>query len=179
MYSKVKVAGHPLHPMIVGLPVTLYAVALVCFAAHALGASAFWFRAAVYANVAGVITAFAAAVPGFIDWALGIPSTSPAKATGLSHMAFNVGALIAFLLNALLQWSHRLDANPPVGLSVALPLIGVLLTGAAGFLGWKLVQTHHVGVDLTPAQEQLEPRSVTRIETHGPETHAGHGHPVS
>jgi uncharacterized membrane protein len=174
MYSKVKVAGHPVHPMVVGLPVTLYATALVCFAAYALGATAFWFRVGVYANVAGVITALAAAVPGFIDWALGIPSTSPAKATGLSHMACNVGALILFVSNALLQWGHRLDASPPVGLSVVLPLLGVLLTVAAGFLGWKLVQTHHVGVDLTPEQERLEPRAAPRIETH-----AGHGHPVS
>jgi uncharacterized membrane protein len=29
MYSKVKIAGHPVHPMLVGFPVTLYTVTLV------------------------------------------------------------------------------------------------------------------------------------------------------
>jgi uncharacterized membrane protein len=174
MYSKVKFAGHPLHPMIVGFPITFYLVAFVCFAMHALGWSAFWFRAGVYANLAGVLSAIAAAIPGFIDWGLGIPSSSRAKATGTSHMAFNVGALLLFALNVALQWRHRLEGDPPVGVSVALTILGVALTFAAGFLGWKLVQEHHVGVDLTPEQERLEPR----VETHGPRFHPGHGQPV-
>ena len=175
MYSKVKIAGHPLHPMLVGFPVTLYAVTLGCFAAYALGADAFWFRVGAYANLAGVILAAVAAVPGFIDWALGVPTGSPAKATGLAHMAFNVLALLAFGGNLLLQWPQRLFPEPRVGLSVVLPALGVLLTLAAGYLGWKMVQKHHVGVDLTPEQERLEPRASPRTERHDPAPHAGHG----
>ena len=166
MYSKIKIAGHPVHPMLVGLPVTLYIATLACFAAYALGADLFWFRVAVFANLAAVITAVVAALPGFVDW-LGIPAGTPAKATGTTHMALNVGALLAFTANLFLQWGHRADLVPRVGLSVVLPLIGVLLTAAAGFLGWKLVQTHHVGVDLTPEQERLEPRPIPPVERPG------------
>src|SRR5882672_1656426 len=36
MYSKVKLSGHPLHPMLVGLPVTFYLVTLASFGAYAL-----------------------------------------------------------------------------------------------------------------------------------------------
>jgi uncharacterized membrane protein len=171
MYSKVKVAGHPLHPMLVGLPVTLYLATLVCFAAAALGADPFWYRVAVYANLAGVVTAAVAAVPGFIDWAFGVPRGTPAKATGLAHMAFNVLALAAFAANLFLTWRHRFDPLPPVGLSVLLPGVGVVLTAAAGFLGWKMVQTHHVGVDLTPEQERLEPPAPVRPESPGTQHH--------
>jgi uncharacterized membrane protein len=175
MYSKVKVAGHPLHPMLVGFPVTLYAVTLGCFAAYALGAEPFWFRVGAYANLAGVCLAAVAAVPGFVDWAFGVPTGSPAKATGLAHMACNVLALLVFAANLWLQFPLRLDPAPPVGLSVVLPGVGVLLTLAAGYLGWKMVQTHHVGVDLTPEQERLEPRASPRVERHDPATHPGHG----
>lgn len=176
MYSKVKVAGHPLHPMLVGFPVTLYTVTLACFGAYALGAPPFWFTVAVYANLAGVILAAVAAVPGFIDWAFGVPTGSPAKATGMAHMAYNVGALLVFALNVVLQWPHRAELVPPVGLSVVLPALGVVLTIVAGYLGWKMVQTHHVGIDLTPEQERLEPRANPRVQREGPGAHgADHG----
>jgi len=179
MYSKIRIAGHPLHPMLVGFPVTLYTASLVCFAAYGFGASSFWFRVGVYSNLAGVILAAIAAVPGFIDWAFGVPKGTPAKATGLAHMGFNVAALLVFVSNLTLQWSHRNEIGPAVGMSVALPLMGVLLTVAAGFLGWKLVQTHHVGVDLTPEQERLEPRPTARSEPHGTlHGTAGHGQGV-
>jgi uncharacterized membrane protein len=167
MYSKVKIAGHPLHPMLVGFPVALYVATLGCFAAYGLGADAFWFRVGVYANLAGVIAAAVAAVPGFIDWAFGVPSGTPAKSTGFAHMAFNVCALLVFALNVALQWSHRKEAAPTLGLAIVLASLGVTLTVAAGFLGWKLVQTHHVGIDLTPEQQRLEPRAEANVAQSG------------
>lgn len=177
MYAKVKIAGHPLHPMLVGFPVALYTVAFACFLAYALGASPFWFRVAVYANLAGVIMAAVAAVPGLVDWMFGIPSGTPAKATGLMHMAANVAALLVFALNVTMQWGHRHELLPRAGMSVALTGLGVVLTVVAGFLGWKMVQKHHVGIDLTPEQERLEPhppRPASRIEP----TPGNRGQPV-
>ena len=176
MYVKVHVAGHPVHAMLVGFPVTLYCATLACFLAFALGADPFWFRVGVYSNLAGVVLAAVAAVPGFIDWAFGIPTGNPAKSTGLIHMAANVVALLLFAANLSLVWGHRLDALPPVGWSVALPAAGVAFTLVAGFLGWRLVQKHHVGVELSKEQERLEPRVIPRAEPRGPETpHASHG----
>ena len=164
MYSKVKIAGHPLHPMLVGFPVTMYVAALVCFAAVQFGADPFWFRVGVYANVAGVVTAAVAAIPGFIDWAFGVPAGTPAKATGMLHMLANLTALVVFAVNAFLIWDQRFAPNPEVGQALALSGIGVVLTGIAGFLGWMMVQTHHVGVDLTPEQRRYEPRPQPPVE---------------
>ena len=178
MYSKVKIAGHPLHVMLVAFPVAFYTAAFVCFLAYAFGAEPFWFRVGIYANLAGVITAAIAAVPGFIDWAFGVPTGSPAKATGLTHMACNVAALLLYLLNVFFQWGHRLETLPPVGLTVVLTGLGFALTLVAGFLGWKLVGTHHVGVDLTPEQERLEPRANPRVERHPPTPELPHGQRV-
>ena len=170
MYSKVKVGKHPLHPMLIVFPVTLYIVALGCFVARALGAEPFWFRVGVYANLGGVIGAAIAAVPGFIDWATGIPTGSPAKATGMRHMLANVVALALFAINLAIVWGRRFDADPQVGSALVLTPLGVVLTGITGYYGGKMVVTHHVGIDLTPEQERLEPRASPREERHTPTT---------
>lgn len=174
MYSRVKIAGHPLHPMLVGFPVALYTATLACYAASALGAEPFWFRVAVYANVAGVVMALVAAVPGFIDWAFGIPFNSPAKATGRAHMRLNVAALAVFAADAYLQWGHRYELQPATALPLLLAALGVCLTIAAGFLGWKMVQVHHVGVQMMAEQVRLQ-RSTPPRGGSGPLTEAGHG----
>ena len=157
MYSKAKIAGHPLHPMLVAFPIAFYVATLAGYGVYALTLDAFWFRMGLVANVAAVATAVLAAIPGFIDWAFGVPRGTPAKATGLMHMLLQVGALTLFTVDAGLQWGQWASAVPHVGVSVILAGVGVVLTTAGGALGWKMVGTHHVGVDLTVAQERLEP----------------------
>lgn len=159
MYSKAKLLGHPIHPMLVAFPVAFYTGSLVAFIVYAATTNLFWFRVANVANWAGVATAAVAAIPGVIDWATGIPRRSAAKSTGLLHAALNVSALVAFLICGVIGSNHWDDVVPPAAFGVVLSAIGVLLTLPAGFLGWSLVQDHHVGVQLTPAQEQLEPRT--------------------
>lgn len=168
MYSKVNVGGHPLHTMLVGIPITLYLVTFGCFLAVALGAEPMWFRIGVYANLAGVIAVLIVAVPGFIDWAFGVPTGSPAKATGMWHMALNLVALVPFAINVFLEWGNRHDANPAATTAAILCGLGVVLTGVAGYLGGELVLKHHVGVQLTAEQQRLEPRANPRVERHDP-----------
>jgi uncharacterized membrane protein len=167
MYSKVKLAGHPVHPMLVGFPVAFYTATLVAFIVYAATDNPFWFRLGCVANWAGVVMAAVAALPGFIDWATGIPRGSAAKKTGLIHMALNVTALTVFLINAVVATNHWDEVLPPSGAGIVLSAIGVLITLAAGFLGWSLVQDHHVGVRLSPEQERLEPVHVPTTGQHG------------
>lgn len=168
MYSKVKVGGHPLHPMLVAFPVVLYSTTLACFVLYRVTGDLFWFRSAWIANFAGVCSAVVAALPGFIDWAFGVPSGTPAKRTGLQHMGANVAALFVFALNLVLVRRVLDSTQPDVDTFIVLSLLGVLLTGVAGFLGWKLVQTHHVGIDLRPGQERFEPEPHPPIEPDRP-----------
>ena len=95
MYSKVKIAGHPVHPMLIAFPVAFYTAALVCYIVYNNNDNPFWFKVALVANVAGVAMAALAAIPGFIDW-LFIPPDSSAKKTGLFHMVCNVLALVCY-----------------------------------------------------------------------------------
>jgi uncharacterized membrane protein len=158
MYSKIKIFGHPIHPMVVAYPVAFYTATLVSFIIYAARGDMFWLKLAIATNVAGVAMAVVAALPGFIDWAFGIPGGSPAKRTGLIHMGLNVIALGAFGVNLAVYITYWNGPAEGAGLGIILSAVGVAATIMAGFMGWKLVQDHHVGVRLQPKQAQMEPR---------------------
>src|SRR5262249_26362635 len=95
MYTKARIAGHPIHPMLVAFPIALYVSTVVALLAHAGTHDPFWYRVALWTNLVGVVMAAVAAIPGLIDL-LSIPARSRARATGLRHAGFNVLALVLF-----------------------------------------------------------------------------------
>lgn len=145
MYSKVKIFGHPVHPMLVAFPVAFYTAAMACFIAYYSNGDAFWFKTGFVANLAGVGMAVIAALPGFVDW-MNIPSGQTAKKTGAAHMTLNVLALLLFAANASMLYGQWNDPQPQLFYALPLTIGGFACTLIAGFLGWTLVQKHHVGV---------------------------------
>lgn len=158
MYSKVTIAGHPVHPMLIGYPVACYTGTLVGFAVYAANGNQFWLNLAIALNVVGVGGALLAALPGFADWAFGIPRGSAAKNVGLAHAGLNVAALALFAVNLGTYASHWNGPATGATRGLALTAAGLACTLAAGFLGWMLVQNYHIGIRLTPTQERDELR---------------------
>jgi uncharacterized membrane protein len=165
MYSKIKLVGHPVHPMLVAYPIAMYTFTLVFLLVYMLQGDPFWFRVALVLNVVGVLMALLTAIPGFLDWLLGIPAGTRAKATGLTHMILNVLALVVFAVAALMNLGQWSAPKPEATLALVLALVGVLLTVGAGLFGWTLIQNHHVGVELTPDQARLEPDAQAATRT--------------
>ncbi len=153
MYSKAKILGHPIHPMLVTFPIAFYTSTLIAFIIYGISGSPFWFQVGIVANTAGIIMAAVAATFGFIDWYFGIPSGVEAKTTGIKHMSLNVISLLLFILCLILNAGEWSAAVPAMRGAIILPLIGVLATIGAGYYGWTLVQNHHVGVEFTDAEE--------------------------
>lgn len=153
-YSKATIAGHPIHPMLVGFPIAFYTAGLVSLIVYATIGSKVWYEAAMGLWFAGAGFAALAAVFGTIDLLAGIPRGSEARKTGVKHFALNVITLLLFTGAALGLYQEWRFPSGTGGLSVALPLemgiAGFALTIGAGALGWKLVQTHHVGIDERP-----------------------------
>jgi uncharacterized membrane protein len=143
MESRVKLAGHPVHPMLIVFPLGLLATAVVFDVIFLVTNTPSWTVAAYYMIGAGVIIGLAAAVPGAVDW-LAIPRGTRAKRIGLIH---GVGNVIVVTLFAL-SWYLRRDqpAAPPTGAVVA-GLLGVALSVITGWLGGELVGRLGVGVD--------------------------------
>lgn len=152
MYSKARLAGHPIHPMIVTFPIAFYTSTVATLLAYVGTQEMFWYRVAMIANIAGIITAAIAVIPGAIDL-MALPAVSRARRIGLKHAGFHALSTGLFVVTALLlyrSWSHRMmvdgqyvfDATVPLAMSVVAWVSMVI----AGSLGWTLVQTHHVGI---------------------------------
>jgi uncharacterized membrane protein len=143
MESRVKLAGHPVHQMLIVFPLGLLATAVVFDVIYLVTGNALWTQAAFYMIGAGVITGLAAAVPGVVDW-LAIPRATRAKRIGLIH---GVGNVIVVALFAL-SWYLRRDqpAAPPTGAVVA-GLLGAGLSVLTAWLCGELVNRLGVGVD--------------------------------
>jgi uncharacterized membrane protein len=62
MYSRVKIAGHPIHPTLVVFPVAFYTAALVCCLVYSSANYVFGFKVAYIANAAGIVMALLAAL---------------------------------------------------------------------------------------------------------------------
>jgi uncharacterized membrane protein len=155
MDSKVKIFGHPIHPMVIAYPVAFYTATLVGFVIYAATDDQFWLNLTIAANLAGVAMAVVAALPGFLDWLLAVPRGTEAKRTGLLHLTLNVTALVLFAVSLLVYLGSWNGPAKSAGLGIVLAALGVGATVGAGFLGWSLVQDHHVGVRMR-GQNRLE-----------------------
>ena len=160
MLTKARIAGHPIHPMLIAFPVALYTSTAVALIAFAGTHDPFWFRVAFWANLAGIVMAAVAAIPGAIDL-LSLPEHTMARRTGYAHAALNTTALALFVISDILI-GQRLYAGSLVYVApLVVALCGVAVTVSAGALGWSLVQTHHVGV--APTEEPVTGRPVEQV----------------
>jgi uncharacterized membrane protein len=142
MESKVKVAGHPVHPVLVVFPLGLLATAVIFDVIYLISGNPPWPLVAYYLIGAGIIGGLVAAVFGWLDW-IAIPSGTRAKSVGLWHGLLNVAVLTLFLLSWLLRRGN--PELPPTGAVVA-GLAGTAITVIAAWLGGELVNRLGVGV---------------------------------
>jgi uncharacterized membrane protein len=143
MESKVKFAGHPVHPMLIVFPLGLLATAVIFDIIYLVSGTSQWTLVAYYMIGAGAIGGLAAAVPGWLDW-FAIPSGTRAKRIGLLHGVGNVVVLALFILSWVLRREN--PELPPTGAIVA-GLLGFGLAALTGWLGGELVDRLGVGVD--------------------------------
>jgi uncharacterized membrane protein len=157
MYSRIKIFGHPIHPMLIAYPIAFYTSTLIGFIVYAATNDLFWLKLAIAVNLAGIVMAAVAALPGFIDWLVGIPRQTEAKRDGMIHGLLNVTALGLFVASFASYAGHWNGPNTGAGLGIVLSALGVLCTLGAGWFGWTLVQTWHVGVQLEREQAAADP----------------------
>lgn len=144
MRTPASIASHPIHPMLVTLPIGLWIFSLICDVIGLNAAVAdVWFTVAFYTMVGGLIGALAAAVPGLIDVLYYKGGAPPVKKIALTHMAINLVAVALYAVNIWL----RTGAEGGMGLPITLSVIGVGLIAVSGWLGGQMVHVYGVGVE--------------------------------
>jgi uncharacterized membrane protein len=144
MESKVKVFGHPIHPILIVFPLGLLAIAVVFDIIYFISGNAAFAAASFWNIAAGIVGGLLAALFGFIDW-LNIPSGTRAKGVGLLHGGGNVVVVALFAVS----WLVRLgtSGNVPGTLAFVLALAGAAIALVTGWLGGELVDRLGVGID--------------------------------
>jgi uncharacterized membrane protein len=138
--------GHPLHPLLVTVPIGSWLASLVFdvasqFAAH----PGFLAQGAEWLIGIGVVGALAAAAVGFLDL-LAIAPGTPAFRTAIWHMSLNLVVTATYTVN--FAWRHEGSASGgpvPLGM-LALSAVAFAALGVSGFLGGKLAYRYGVRV---------------------------------
>jgi nitrite reductase/ring-hydroxylating ferredoxin subunit/uncharacterized membrane protein len=129
--------GHPLHPLLVGVPIGAWVSSAVL---DATGNTTAARRLVGF----GCLAALPTAASGANDWST---TMGAERRLGLVHALLNDAALTTYWAS----WRARRRGRQTKG--VALSLVGAGLLGAAGWLGGHLAYAQGVGVDTTAFQQ--------------------------
>jgi uncharacterized membrane protein len=147
MRTPANIAGHPIHPMLVTIPIGLWIFSLVCdFVAMRSANPETWNIVALYALIGGIVGALAAALPGLID--LMSLQDRAIKKTGLVHMTINLTVVALYVVNAWLRHNGQAGNLPFI-----LSLVAVAMLTVSGWLGGKMVYLAGVGVSSEAPQD--------------------------
>jgi uncharacterized membrane protein len=152
MASRASIAGHPIHPMLVSIPIGLFVFSLVADIAARFGWGEAWPAVALYCMGGGIVGALLAAVPGLVD--LLSMTDERIKKVGLSHMAVILVVVTLYVVNFALRWQGQPVQGTPFALSVA----AILLLLVGGWLGGHMVFVHGVAVAAAGARPAVERR---------------------
>src|SRR5215216_891504 len=117
MRTPASIAGHPIHVMLVSLPIGLWVFSLICDVILLTGRNPdLWFTVAYITMAGGIVGALLAAIFGLIDL-LSLPH-GHTRNVALTHMAINLGIVALFGVNLWLRTGELQTMTGPLILSV-------------------------------------------------------------
>ncbi|HEY9860031.1 MAG TPA: DUF2231 domain-containing protein [Candidatus Obscuribacterales bacterium] len=140
--STVAIAGHPLHPLIVTIPIAVLVLTAGSDLGYWLTKDAFWARASFWLLAVGLVAGVVAAITGMMDF-LKIERVRK-RTAGWAHMVLNVAVLLLSIANFALRWGNTTGAVLPTGIIIST-IVAVLL-GLSGWYGAELVYRHKIAV---------------------------------
>jgi uncharacterized membrane protein len=140
--STASVLGHPIHPMLVPLPIGLLVGALATDIAFRATEDPFWARGSFWLLAGGIITGLIAGLAGFIDFATIREAYS--RAAGWVHVIGNIAALALAGVNLALRRDEPGKFIEGWGLWLSAIVVGLLCI--TGWLGGELSYRYRIGV---------------------------------
>ncbi len=143
MESKMKFLGHPIHMMLIPLPLGVLAIAVIFDVIYLITEKSIWAESSFRMIVAGLIAGVVAAIFGYLDWQ-SIPNDTRAKRVGFTHGALNAVGLGLFFISSLVRAS---DPGEPKSAAFLFAFAGAGLASLSGWLGGELTTRLRVGID--------------------------------
>lgn len=140
-----RLAGHPLHPMLVGLPLGLWVGSFVWDLVALVRPEPLWPRLAFWTLALGTLAALPTAAAGLSDL-LAVPQQPRVERTAWWHLGLMSGALALFAASLLVRHAGADSAATPWP-AIVLSAAGVAATGFGGWFGGELVFRHGVAVE--------------------------------
>ena len=138
--------GHPLHPILVTVPIGAWVASLLFdLASHLVEDPGFLARGSLWLIGLGVVGALAAALIGMLDL-LVIPTGTPVFRTALVHMGLNLAVTAAYLAGFLWRRSSGDIGSAVAWAPLALSVICLIGLAVSGFLGGTLAFRYGVRV---------------------------------
>lgn len=144
IHSRMAIAGHPLHPVLIHFPVAALIGLAGTDIGYLLSEDDFWARAGLWLAGVGAVGGWCSGAVGLLDLLL-VPRIRR-LISAWCHAVFAVMLLSLATLNWLLRSDDPASAIWPWGLYLSLLTTG--LVAVTGFLGGKLVYEYAVGVDV-------------------------------
>jgi uncharacterized membrane protein len=140
--STARIAGHPIHPMLVPFPIVCFTGTLVTDIVYWRTADMFWGDMSDWLLTAGLVISVFVVIAGLTDF-LG-DARIRALPQAWIHGLGNGAALVLAIFNGFVHTRDAYTSVVPTGL--ILSALTVLILMVTGWLGWDLVYRHRVGV---------------------------------
>lgn len=165
MRSKFAIAGHPIHPMLVAIPVGLFAWTFVSDLAYlAQDKDHMWYSIAFWSGIAAIVSALVAALPGFGDL-LTMARKTDAREVAVVHMLLNLVNVALYVAAMILMLDDGATDGGRLTAVVVMHAVGLGLLLPAGWLGGEMVFRHHLAV--VPDTGDLEVEETRQHERAG------------
>ena len=136
-----RLAGRPIHPVVVGIPIGLCTFSVLADIIRLAGwGKPVWFDLAFYAIAAGIVGALLAAIAGLMDYVTA--ADARVRDIAFAHMIAALFVVAIFILTLWQRWNGDHGLFP-----VALSTVGVMLLGVVGWLGGQMMFVHGTGME--------------------------------
>jgi uncharacterized membrane protein len=139
--STAAIAGHPLHPMLVPIPVACFVGTFVSDLVYWKTANMQWANISAWLLAVGLVVAVFAVIAGLIDL-LGDRRIRDLRPAWI-HVAGNAAVIILSIFNAFIHSRDAYTSVVPSGLILSGLVVLILLV--TGWNGWAMVYRHGVG----------------------------------
>jgi uncharacterized membrane protein len=140
--STARIAGHPIHPMLVPIPITCFVGTLITDLVYWKTADIQWANFSAWLLTAGLVVSIFVVIAGLTDF-IGERRIRRLPAAWI-HGLGNALALILAIFDAFVHSRDAYTSVVPGGLILSALVVLILLV--TGWNGWEMVYRHGVGV---------------------------------